>query len=489
MAADMHKSCVPPKMTGNKNLTSTHGFGGAAEAIKFDQEKLGSIIVTPVNAMANTALRESPKEKRHVNYYSQNGDEQITKKKIRLDGQTCGEDTPWASSKSIKSPWEKKEWTSFRQVNAVTSRISSKQDKGDEKIQEKDVISIPLKFKEKIAEEIKKQVFDGLSEAGKAGLQDLHVVDIEEMRRCTAANTNSKCSTEGVTVKKPVNPSLRQYVAKVKLMASVFIPLTVQANQELQSTEEEQEQQEQCDEFEKAVELPSKKGDEKIALLDVPDFEFYDFDRIRSENMFAEGQVWALYDDSDGMPRHYVQIRKIITIIPFNVQIAWLEPKCYSAEAHAWLASGNALTCGDYTIEESSTMGHVECFSHVIKQEVGQGRKVNIYPSEGDVWALYKGWRESDWSQRTNMGYDIVQVVPNKEEGAVTVVPLENVKGYRTVFIQKETSQKPLSISKQDLIRFSHQIPMHKLVEDKVPEVLKGCLVLDPASTPVCAVL
>ncbi|KAF2318397.1 hypothetical protein GH714_006617 [Hevea brasiliensis] len=39
--------------------------------------------------------------------------------------------------------------------------------------------------------------------------------------------------------------------------------------------------------------------------IDVPDPDFYNFDKDRTENCFGENQVWAAYDVDDGMPRYY----------------------------------------------------------------------------------------------------------------------------------------------------------------------------------------
>ena len=40
-----------------------------------------------------------------------------------------------------------------------------------------------------------------------------------------------------------------------------------------------------------------------------PDPDFYNFENNRDADRFAVDQIWAIYDDDDGMPRYYARIR------------------------------------------------------------------------------------------------------------------------------------------------------------------------------------
>lgn len=51
--------------------------------------------------------------------------------------------------------------------------------------------------------------------------------------------------------------------------------------------------------------------------MSVPDLDFYDFDKNRVETSFGSNQIWAMYDDNDGMPRYYVLIHNLISTKPF----------------------------------------------------------------------------------------------------------------------------------------------------------------------------
>ncbi|CBI28426.3 unnamed protein product, partial [Vitis vinifera] len=61
--------------------------------------------------------------------------------------------------------------------------------------------------------------------------------------------------------------------------------------------------------------------------ITVPDPDFHDFDKDRSEECFKPKQIWAIYDEEDGMPRLYCLIREVISVKPFKVHISYLNSK------------------------------------------------------------------------------------------------------------------------------------------------------------------
>ncbi|KAG6399417.1 hypothetical protein SASPL_140898 [Salvia splendens] len=72
--------------------------------------------------------------------------------------------------------------------------------------------------------------------------------------------------------------------------------------------------------------IANKKGDD-LEIMAVDDSDFHDFDKDRRERSFKKGQVWALYDDVDAMPRHYALINEIVSVNPFEVTLSWLLPQ------------------------------------------------------------------------------------------------------------------------------------------------------------------
>ncbi|KAK7293530.1 hypothetical protein RJT34_16398 [Clitoria ternatea] len=170
-----------------------------------------------------------------------------------------------------------------------------------------------------------------------------------------------------------------------------------------------------------------------FVTINVPDPDFHNFDLDRSENSFEEDQVWAAYDDDDGMPRYYARIHKV----------RWTK---------------------------------------------GTRGVVRIFPGKGEIWALYHNW-SPNWNAKTPdeviHKYDMVEVLEdfNEEEG-VLVTPLVKVDGFRTVF-QRQSHNQVRKIPKAEIFRFSHQVPNYLLTGQEAQNAPKGCHELDPAATPL----
>nr|KYP69531.1 DnaJ isogeny subfamily B member 14 [Cajanus cajan] len=179
--------------------------------------------------------------------------------------------------------------------------------------------------------------------------------------------------------------------------------------------------------------------------MNVPDPDFHDFDGDRIENAFGENQVWAAYDNDDGMPRYYCLIHEVISKNPFNMRISWLNAK------------------------SNDELAPIKWIS--------------------DVWALYRNW-SLDWTEFTDdeiiQKYDMVEVLEDYiEDQGVNVAPLVKVAGFKTVFRQNVDPRKVRNISKVEMFRFSHQVPSYLLTGEEGHNAPKGCLELDPAATPM----
>ncbi|KAE8671058.1 hypothetical protein F3Y22_tig00111996pilonHSYRG00005 [Hibiscus syriacus] len=117
---------------------------------------------------------------------------------------------------------------------------------------------------------------------------------------------------------------------------------------------------------------PATKEPDPMSI-NVPDPGFHDFDKDRTEKSFGENQVWAAYDDDNGMPHYFVMIH------------------------------------GKYEVNRS-----LNSFSHKVKWSKGQKGTIQIYPRKGDVWALYRNW-STNWNELTPDEvihiYDMVEVL------------------------------------------------------------------------------
>ncbi|XVE85349.1 hypothetical protein DITRI_Ditri17bG0083900 [Diplodiscus trichospermus] len=224
--------------------------------------------------------------------------------------------------------------------------------------------------------------------------------------------------------------------------------------------------------------------------INVPDPDFHDFDKDRTERSFEDSQVWAAYDDDDGMPRYYAMIHNVISRDPFKMQISWLNSKTNSELGPLnWVGSGFSKTCGEFRIGRHEINSSLNSFSHKVRWTKGMRGAICIYPRKGDVWAIYRLW-SPDWNELTAdeviRKYDMVEVLDDyNEELGVTVTPLVKVAGFKTVFHRHLDHREIRRIPREEMFRFSHQVPSYLLTGQEAPNAPKGCWELDPAATPV----
>ncbi|KAL3615342.1 hypothetical protein CASFOL_041003 [Castilleja foliolosa] len=224
--------------------------------------------------------------------------------------------------------------------------------------------------------------------------------------------------------------------------------------------------------------------------ITVPDPDFHDFDRDRSEECFKAKQIWALYDEEDGMPRLYCLIREVISVNPFKIFISYLSSKsdCEFGSVN-WLASGFTKSCGGFRVFHSETVDQVNIFSHLLSREkAGRGGLVRIYPRGGDIWAVYRNWTP-DWDVTTptevRHQYEMVEVIDDySEENGVWVTPLVKLDGYKTVYRRNGNTDAVRWVPRREMLRFSHQVPACSLVKVEGIDLPEGCWDLDPAATP-----
>ncbi|KAE8077856.1 hypothetical protein FH972_016376 [Carpinus fangiana] len=222
--------------------------------------------------------------------------------------------------------------------------------------------------------------------------------------------------------------------------------------------------------------------------INVPDPDFHNFDMDRTEGSFGDDQVWAAYDADDGMPRYYARVHKVISLKPFKMRISWLNSRSNRELGPIdWIGSGFAKTCGDFRIGKQETTGTLNSFSHKVTWTKGTRGVICIYPRKGEVWALYRNW-SPDWNEHTPNDvihkYDMVEVLDdfNVEQG-VSVVPLLKAAGFRTVFQKHMDPKEVRRIPKEEMFRFSHQVPNYLLTGQEAHNAPKGCRELDPAAT------
>ncbi|KAK1407176.1 hypothetical protein QVD17_38789 [Tagetes erecta] len=232
------------------------------------------------------------------------------------------------------------------------------------------------------------------------------------------------------------------------------------------------------------------ESDAKATLMSVPDPDFHDFDMDRTERSFGENQVWAAYDEDDGMPRYYAMIHNVISKKPFKMQISWLNTKTNAEFGPInWVSSGFPKTSGEFRIGKHEINASLNSFSHKVQWAKGKKGVIHIYPKKGDVWAVYRNW-SPNWNEYTPdeviHKYDMVSILEDfSEEKGVTVAPLVKVSGFKSVFHQHADVAETRTIPRDEIFRLSHQIPFYLLTGEESVNVPKGCLELDPAALPL----
>ncbi|CAN6478350.1 unnamed protein product [Victoria cruziana] len=210
------------------------------------------------------------------------------------------------------------------------------------------------------------------------------------------------------------------------------------------------------------------------SVVDVPDSDFYDFDLDRNVSSFEGGQIWAIYDEADGMPRIYALIHKVISRNPFFVQLAWLQP----------VTSMNS-SCGQFKIGKGTSCDIVNLFSHRVTRVFSSFTgDIRIHPNKHQVWAV--SYLANEHASR----YQIVEILNEyTEEHGVSFISLAKVSGYRCLYQKLQEGlggfASMWSLSKEDLHKFSHQIPASKIAHD-IPDLPQDCWELDPAAIPNC---
>lgn len=223
--------------------------------------------------------------------------------------------------------------------------------------------------------------------------------------------------------------------------------------------------------------------------MEVPDSEFHDFDNDRVMESFAGNQVWAVYDEDDGMPRLYALIRKA-SGRPFKLQFSWLNSESnMEPESIKWIDSGFHRTCGDFNVEKKKSSLNINSFSHKVVGWTKAANVFQIFPKKGDVWALYSNW-SPNWNEHTTEEekhkYDMVEVLQDyDEERGVTIIPLVKVSGFKAVFCRHSDTKEVRTVPKEEIFRFSHQVSSYVLTDQEAPNVPKGSRELDPAAMPL----
>ncbi|CDY24701.1 BnaA05g31000D [Brassica napus] len=197
-------------------------------------------------------------------------------------------------------------------------------------------------------------------------------------------------------------------------------------------------------------------AEEEANVINCEDPEFSDFDKLREKSCFSERQVWALYDEGEGMPRFYAVIKKV-TKPRFSVKYVWLEPD---------ETRDLPVSVGRYVLGDEGKTSSCDLFSHLVQSKTRSNAKnFTVFPGKGETWALFKNWdMEEEEDSDSPREYEFVEILSDHEEGG---------------------DADTFEIPPHELFRFSHRVPSFRLKGTEGRGVLEGWFELDPAALPV----
>jgi len=231
----------------------------------------------------------------------------------------------------------------------------------------------------------------------------------------------------------------------------------------------------------------SKVSDQPNVFV-FPDAEFSDFDKDKRKQCFAAGQIWAVYDTAEGMPRFYALIRKVMSP-GFELQITWFESHPDWKDEINWVNEELPVACGKYKLGDTEVTEDHLMFSHLVLCEKLNRTTFKVYPRKGETWALFKNWDIKwymDVKSHQRYEYEVVEILKDYDEDeGVYVVYLTKLKGFVSLFLQNtKEAQKSFQIPPLELFRFSHRVPSFKMTGEEKAGVPTGSYELDPGALP-----
>uniref|UniRef100_A0A0D9V9T3 J domain-containing protein n=1 Tax=Leersia perrieri TaxID=77586 RepID=A0A0D9V9T3_9ORYZ len=207
-----------------------------------------------------------------------------------------------------------------------------------------------------------------------------------------------------------------------------------------------------------------------------------------SPEHFVEGQIWAVYDARDRMPRSYVRVIRVVSHTA--VSVLKLEPHPMLNEEIRWVEDGLPVACGVLRAGTETTYKEMSEFSHPVECDWSAKRSFyRIFPKKGEIWAMYKNWKITLSSSDIDKCEPcMVEILSDySDEVGVNVCRLTRVKGFLSFFQRVTVEDFHLTrlISRSDMLSFSHRVPAFVVIEIKDRDIPKGSWHLEPNALPL----
>lgn len=203
---------------------------------------------------------------------------------------------------------------------------------------------------------------------------------------------------------------------------------------------------------------------------------------------FVEGQIWAVYDARDRMPRSYVRIIRVVS--QAAVFVLNLEPHPMLNEEIRWVEDGLPVACGVFRAGTETSYKDMSDFSHPVQCDWSSRRSFyRIFPKKGEIWAMYKNWEITlDSTDIDNCEPRMVEILSDyTDENGVNACSLTRVKGCLSFFqrVLLEDFHLTRWISRSEMLSFSHLVPAFVVIEIKERDIPQGSWHLEPSALPL----
>jgi len=450
------------------------------------EDNLSDVQRAPNGEGGNYYPRRSSRSKRNVTYRVDGSDDEDF---VNFPPSKRSRETEEATDETVKA-----HAACSGDNTAEKDKLPTEANKGEKRsVSPKDMGQRSIDMKEKI---IKK------SPTAKISSDSQNSKDVKDVRETGAELKNKEKSKKGKqeaaqpVVSKGTDKKVKQEVAQPVVSKGTDKKVKQEAAQPVVSKGTDRKGSEKVstseDDKGSSPKSPSLSSPEP-ETFDVPDPDFHDFDKDRTENDIASGQIWAVYDNIDGMPRFYLRINKVISREPLKCQISWLESCPANDEQEEWEDENLPVACGLFRRAKVDTIEGVNTFSHIVKWEKAKQKgngNLNIFPGKDDVWAIYKDWHIG-WKYPEDgdlkFEYEMVEILSNfSEESGLEVAFLTKVDGFKVIFKRQvqHGAERIMHIPPNKILMLSHQVPAYRMTGDEADGVPKDSWELDPASMP-----
>lgn len=123
------------------------------------------------------------------------------------------------------------------------------------------------------------------------------------------------------------------------------------------------------------------------------------FDNARKHVHFEEGQIWATQYRAN-LP-HSLRYFRVDCNSTQATHITWLKPIPVTIVERRWCDAGLPVACGSFEfnwdMNDAESWPTVSSYKCYCVQSVTH-EEFEIYPTRGEIWALYKDWNLDDWT-------------------------------------------------------------------------------------------